>query len=151
VRSTNLRTVKGPPVTNNGTEIVADEKIPDEKYVELNLPGDQMFQRWIIDKVFHRHEMRFERGSLDPIVGFLTGIDSMCYSISTTASWPPLSHIVPRHVVTGISETGRSLHDLDRRFEPLINKYTRRLRTLCEEELIPARKMMRDRARQNSI
>lgn len=146
-----LRSVKDRQVTNG--ELNSDDNIPDNRDIQLGLVGDQMFQRWLLDRIFHRKEMEFERGTLPPIVGFLTGMDSTSYSISTTTEFPPRSRMIPRHTVTGIAETGVSLHEMDRRFDPLIKRYTKRIRRACEEHLIPARRMapVSDRVSQNSL
>lgn len=139
---------------NNG-EITSDDNIPDTRDVQIGLVGDQMFQRWLLDRVFHRKEMTFERGALPTITGFLTGMDSTSYSISTTTDFPPKSHIVPRHTVTAIVETGLSLHEMEERIQVLIKRFTKRIRRECEMELIPSKRMAPaqrvERVGQNSL
>lgn len=148
-----LHAVKGQQVNgeiNNG-------KLPDNRVVDLGLPGDQMFQRWLLDRVHQRHEMIFERlPPLPPLTGFLTGFDETSYAISTTSEFPPRSHVIPRATVTGVVESQRSLHEMEERVQVLIKRYTARIHRACEEELIPSRRMaataqVSERPRQNLI
>lgn len=154
MRANPLHSVKGPRV--NGSELDSDGKIPDQSRVAITpFTDDQMFQRWLLTRIHQRREMEFERGTLPAITGFLTGMDDAFYSVSTTSEYPPRSRILPRHQVTMISETERSLHDLEQRTEVLIKRYTTRIHRACAEALIPAQRMrpasMSARATQQSV
>lgn len=148
-----LHPVKGQAV--NGNELDSDGKIPEQVPVSITpFHDDQMFQRWLLDRIHQRHEMEFERGLLPPVVGFLTGMDDQFYSVSTTTEFPPRSRILPRHSVTMVSETDRSLHDLDQGTEVLIKRYTARLHRACADQLIPTQRMRParvDRVTQQSV
>jgi hypothetical protein len=137
----------------NGNE--SDGKIPEQTAVTITpFHDDQMFQRWLLDRIHQRHEMEFERGALPAVIGFLTGMDDQFYSVSTTGEFPPRSRILPRHSVTMISETDRSLHDLDQRTEVLIKRYTARIHRACADQLIPTQRMRPsslDRVSQQSV
>jgi hypothetical protein len=145
VRARALHSVKGQQVSSDISE---DGSVPANATVSLTpFAGDQMFQRWLLDRVFHRHEMLFERiPPLPPITGFLTGMDDQYFSVSTSDRRPK-SHVLPRHTVTGISETGVSLHELEQSTQVLIKKYTSRIRKACEEQLMPSRRIMAASAR----
>lgn len=140
-----LRSVKGHQV-NNGSDtddvIDSDNNIPVQSKVSITpFADDQMFQRWLVDRIFHRKEMCFERTApLSNVVGFLTGMDDQYYSVSTSTS-PVNSHILPRDTVAGIIETGVSLHELPNNVQIRIKRYTSRLRRACEETLMPVKRM----------
>lgn len=148
-----LHSVKGQQVSANGE--INNGKLPDTRVVDIGLPGDQMFQRWLLDRIHQRHEMIFERvPPLPPLTGFLTGIDETSYAISTTSEFPPRSHIISRATVIGVVESQRSLHEMEERVQVLIRRYTARIHRACEEELIPSKRMsaaISERPRQNSV
>ncbi len=152
MRAQRLHSVKGQPVSD------VDNGIPDTTTVCLTpFVDDQMFQRWLVMRVHQRKEMEFERGDLPPVIGYLTGMDDQFYSVSTTSEFPPRSRILPRSSVTMVSETNRSLHELDQRTEVLIKRYTAAIHREAAEQRSPSLRMagaarqVSDRPRQNSL
>lgn len=118
-----------------------DTKLPDKSTVSISpFVEDQMFQRWLLSRVHQRKEMEFERGQLPPVVGFLTGLDDLYFSVSTSEAYPR-SKILPRSGITGVSETGRSLHELQDSTQDLIRRYTQKIHRSCAEQLVPSVRM----------
>lgn len=105
--------------------------------VDIGLERDQIFQRFLVRRIFREVEFKIKETDGTETIGFITGFDDRCVQVSTTPAheadephaelifWP----------VAKIAETGRKLEDLDHETRSRIRTYSHALRAQCEQVL----------------
>ncbi|ACH62153.1 hypothetical protein MYRNA_184 [Mycobacterium phage Myrna] len=105
--------------------------------VNIGLRNDQIFQRYLVRRIFREVEFRIVETDGTEHVGYITGFDDRCIQMSIT----PLTDIdAPRAVLVfwplrRIEETGGKVDDLPSDQRQAIRSYSHALRAQCEKTL----------------
>lgn len=105
--------------------------------IEIGLQNGQIFQRWLVRRIFREIEFRVKEVDGTETVGYITGFDDRCLQMSTA---PAHDADEPHSVLifwplARIEETGRRLEDLDHEHRSKIRSYSHALRSHCESVL----------------
>ena len=101
--------------------------------VDIGLPEDEIFQRFLLRRIFREVEFCIKEKDGTTTNGFITGFDERCIQISTS---PAFDTDEPRSVlifwpIAKIEETGRKLDDVGGDFRTRIRSYSHALRAQC--------------------
>jgi hypothetical protein len=105
--------------------------------IDIGLKNDQIFQRYLVRRIFREVEFLIKEDVGETTVGFITGFDDRCLQMSTT---PRHEADEPASVlifwpVRKIVETGRKVDDLEHEHRSKIRSYSHALRAQCEAYL----------------
>lgn len=118
-------------------QLVEDPLVTRPDDVNIGLAGDQIFQRFLVRRIFREVEFEITEDDGSKTAGFITGFDDRCIQMSTT----------PRHEadephaklifwpIRSIEETGRKVEDLEHEHRSKIRSYSHALRAQCEKVL----------------
>ncbi|QZE10497.1 hypothetical protein SEA_SCOOBYDOOBYDOO_180 [Mycobacterium phage ScoobyDoobyDoo] len=116
----------------------APEESPVADNVNIGLDGDQIFQRYLVRRIYREVEFRVVETDGTSHIGYITGFDERCLQLSET----PLTDIDdPRAVlifwpIRRIEETGGKVDDLASDQRSKIRSYSHALRAQCEKNLV---------------
>lgn len=114
-----------------------DEYMPRPGDIDIGLKNDQIFQRYLVRRIFREVEFTIKEVDGTETTGFITGFDSKCLQMSTT---PRHDADEPTSVlifwpIRKIVETGRKLDSLEHEHRSKIRSYSHALRAQCEAYL----------------
>lgn len=106
--------------------------------VNIGLKNDQIFQRYLVRRIFREVEFKITEPDGTSHIGYITGFDDKCIQMSIT----PVTDIDdPRAVLVfwplrRIEETGGKVDDLEPDQRSKIRSYSHALRAQCEKTLV---------------
>lgn len=114
-----------------------DEYMPRPGDIDIGLKNDQIFQRYLVRRIFREVEFTIKEIDGAETTGFITGFDTKCLQMSTT---PRHEADEPTSVlifwpIRKIVETGRKLDSLEHEHRSKIRSYSHALRAQCEAYL----------------
>lgn len=118
-------------------EWTEDEYVTRPGEIDISLGTDQIFQRYLVRRIYREVEFRIKETDGTETVGYITGFDSRCVQLSTA---PAHAADEPHSVlifwpIAKIEETGRRLEDLEHEHRSKIRSYSHALRSQCESVL----------------
>lgn len=118
-------------------EWTEDEYVTRPGEIDISLGTDQIFQRYLVRRIYREVEFRVKETDGTETVGYITGFDTRCLQMSTA---PAHAADEPHSVlifwpIAKIEETGRRLEDLEHEHRSKIRSYSHALRSQCESVL----------------
>jgi len=95
------------------------EQVPS--HLDLEMHDNQLFQRFIANRVSKEREFVFSTSSND-YTGFVTGLDSTHLQLTTTDGLRAV--LLQRPNIDGIEETGRTLEELDPETQEKVREFS---------------------------